>query len=387
MTYSRKGGISWLEYNIIPTVFQSGLPLMMRDLKDDMAMGLEMLGGQLDNLKYTCDRGFNGVMQGIEYLGGLFDCRMTMAIEQMQTTNEHLKQVLENLDEIHQTLLTPTQTQALEFRDMGTARLARGLYDKAIESFLEAEKLNDTDFITQLQLGKLYLYGKDKYVDVIDLNKALAHLTAAVRYGTAEIKYLASTKNTALLREVNFLLSEACFHAAQTLFVLGNEAYQKEGNKLTEPVKKLYKRMLEYTRDSYTYGPLLTVKYLEAKANLMLENPAQAILILKKIFEKDFTFFYMFKKDKDYNDLQEQINKELLKLKPKGKNNQCMLSYELMKLNNPKRAIEEAEKALCSDVLVYERFKKPIFAPIEQELDSIAFWAGIKQLKPCFPDK
>lgn len=387
MTYSRKGGMSWLEYNIIPAEFQSGLPMMMKDLREDMTMGLDMLGGQLNDLKYTCDRGFNGVMQGIAYLGGLFDCRMTMVIEQMQTSNEHLKQILESLDEIHQTLLTPTQTQALEFRDMGTARLARGLYDKAIESFLEAEKLNDTDFITQLQLGKLYLYGKDKYIDVVDLNKALEHLTSAVRYGTAEVKYLASTKNPALLTEVKFLLSEACFHAAQTLFVLGNEEYQKEGNKLTEPVKKLYSRMLEYAKDSYTYVPLLAVKYLEAKANLMLENPAQAISILKTILAKDFTFFYMLKQDKDYDNLQEQISKELLKLKPKGKNNQCMLSYELMKLNNPNRAIEEAEKALGEDLLVYERFKKPIFAPIKQKLDSIAFWAGIKQLKPRFPDK
>ena len=172
-------------------------------------------GRGLDRLNRTFAWGFDSVRSSIEELNATFSYNMGLVVAQLQTENQLHLGVIERLDAIHKTLESPTLTQAREFYRAGCERLARGLLDKALEAFLKSEAKNDTDFLTQLQLGRLYLYGKDEDDDVVDLEKALRHLMLAARFSKAEISFLPEAAASA---------GEALAHAAITCFLLAGEA-------------------------------------------------------------------------------------------------------------------------------------------------------------------
>jgi WD40 repeat protein len=179
-------------------------------------------GHRFDAVNRTLDWGFKVVSQGldsarssIEDLNANFGYGLGLLLTQLQARGQSLLVVAERLDEIHKTRENLSLKQAREFYRAGCERLERGLLDKAIEAFLKSEEKNDTDFLTQLQLGRLYLYGKDKDGDVIDLEQARNHLLLAARFGKAEIGFLP---------EASASTGEALLHAAISCFVLASEA-------------------------------------------------------------------------------------------------------------------------------------------------------------------
>ncbi|TAK63492.1 MAG: hypothetical protein EPO24_04190 [Bacteroidetes bacterium] len=196
----------------------------------------------------TLDWGFsrvesalNDVNVSIEDLQADFDYGIGLLVTQMQIQNEHLSNLIDKLDAVHKTLQSPTLTKAREFFNIGCERLKKGLLDKALEAFLEAEKYNDTDFFTQYNIGMLFLQGKDEDDNVINLHKAKNHLTLAVRYAKAEISVDSSFSN---------LAAQALFHSSlATYFQLGEFDYSKEkkkANLLLEESKGLAEQAIAY---------------------------------------------------------------------------------------------------------------------------------------------
>jgi tetratricopeptide (TPR) repeat protein len=104
--------------------------------------------------------------------------------------------------------------QARELFRIGQERLGKGLLDKALEAFLQSEQKNDVDFLLQLQIGKLHLYGRDAASNVIDLPQAERHLLLAARYADAE-------KGT--IPGWNEYCGQAYFHAAVAVYLLGEQ--------------------------------------------------------------------------------------------------------------------------------------------------------------------
>lgn len=382
MTYSRKSEIGWLEYNLRPSWTLSGSPMMIKELNDDINANFLAMSNQIHEINGTLNHGFNGIIEAIAILGGLFETRMTAIIEQNTKTHKFLYTIAQQLDAIYQTLRTPTQTKALEFRDMGLERMSRGLNDKALESFLESEKFNDTDLITQIQLGKIYLYGGEGLTSLIDLQKAKQHLTNAARYAKAEIKYLTSRKKTQLLHNTKFLAGEIGIHLAQLYFLLGNDFYK---NNQKEQASIAYSQMATAAEFSIQNMPNLEASYLAAKSAVMLGNNTKALDLLKGIFQQNLTYLYKVKKDGDFSDLISEIDNMLLSLTTKGTNNFCMLSYELMRLNQPELALKMIKKAFSADYTTYKRFNKPIFLPIKEKINATAFWSALKELKEETP--
>ncbi|RME01328.1 MAG: hypothetical protein D6814_01720, partial [Calditrichaeota bacterium] len=127
---------------------------------------IKKFGEGFDALNGTLDRGFGRLEKviretkgSIEDLRASFDYNMALMLEQMQLQNETSLRILNKLDDIHATLQNPLLTQARELFRIGCERLIKGLLDKALEAFLASAEKDETNFMTQLLIGKLYLYG------------------------------------------------------------------------------------------------------------------------------------------------------------------------------------------------------------------------------------
>jgi len=109
---------------------------------------------------------------GFEALRAEFEWGFTLMVDRMDTQIDQFSQIAARLDAIHKTLQSPLLTQARELFHLGQEHFRKGLLDKALEAYLKAERKNEVDFPLQLQIGKLFLYGRDEDDDVIDLPKA-----------------------------------------------------------------------------------------------------------------------------------------------------------------------------------------------------------------------
>jgi len=165
--YQRQEGLTWKQYLVGNLFTLAGNAIIAKSVES--------------GIRYE----ISNIADGINSLSAKFNYGMTLILQQLEAQNKSFENIFNKLDEIHETLKNPLLTKATEYRNMGMERLARGLLDKAIESFLESEKKNDTDSFVQMQLGKLYMYGKDVNYDIVDMEKAEKHLELAHRYGEA----------------------------------------------------------------------------------------------------------------------------------------------------------------------------------------------------------
>jgi hypothetical protein len=78
---------------------------------------------------------------------------LELLLSQAEAQNRRLTDIVAKLDEIHKTLESPLLTQARELYRIGSERLSKGLLDKALEAFLQAEQKNDADFFIEYQIG------------------------------------------------------------------------------------------------------------------------------------------------------------------------------------------------------------------------------------------
>jgi hypothetical protein len=98
-----------------------------------------------------------GLQDGFEEMRASFEWGFTLLAERMDVQIQLVSQVVAKLDAIHNILQAPLMTQARELFNLGQERLRKGLWDKALEAFHQAQQKNDVDFLLQLQMGKLLL--------------------------------------------------------------------------------------------------------------------------------------------------------------------------------------------------------------------------------------
>jgi tetratricopeptide (TPR) repeat protein len=243
----------------------------------------KQFGSGFDSINCTLEWGFNrleyilhDVSASIDSLHADFNYSMGLLLEAASTTNRLLTGLLGRLDAIHRTLESPTLTQAREFYRIGCERLSKGLLDKALEAFTDAEKKNDTDFFTQFNLGKLYLYGIDDDDNVLDLQKAKTHLLLASRYAKAEVTVDATFANCA---------AEALLHASIAAY-----AQSGEPNVLEDPnrTNQLIDEARGLASDAVRLYPRLSeASYHHAKCCALLGEPTTAITSLETAIAVD----------------------------------------------------------------------------------------------------
>lgn len=334
MGYQRSKEITWFEYTSYPASAQSTPSAMMHKAIEEeiqnVSSGLDNLNENFVQASLAMISGINGTTDAIEKLGVLFDVKMSILIDTLSVTNDHLMRISDTLDKILEVSSNPEQTKASESRRVGISRLVRHLFDKALESFLKSLELNDTDFFVNLQIGKLYLYCNTEENNVIDLEKAEKYLKDALKYGQAEL-IAPNIVNSKQYTEIKKIVSEIALHCYQLYLVKANDLYFKENEILTDEVKKQYQKALDYAIISDNIYPTIEAKYSKAKSSVLMGKSENAMKILLKILEADFKFIYRIRKDKDFDIVLELIENSLEIIDVKNKESKFFYCIEMMK--------------------------------------------------------
>ena len=279
-------------------------------VNNTLAEGFGMVGRQLD-----------AVNQGIEELGAIFEYGLGLLIEQVVIQNQLLSDVLEKLDAMHQTLQTPTLTQAREFYNIGRQRLNKGFLDKALEAFLQAEAKNDTDFLIQSALGHLYLYGLNEDCNVVDIVKAEQHFRNAARYAKPEISQLPEARK---------YCGEAYLHASIACYAQAHEEQhgvkQLSVDTLLQNAAKLAQQATEI------YSPLGEGFYQYAKMQALLGDTPQALTSLTQAIKRDRNYCLKTDADRDFDAIRPQIFEVFEQLRQQAQDEARTALYDVQHL-------------------------------------------------------
>ncbi len=252
-------------------------------------------GDRFDQVNGTLQEGFGQVGEGIAALGAAFEWGMSLLIQRMDEQNRLLDGILQRLEAIHHTLQTPTLTQAREFYNIGRDRLRKGLLDKALESFLQAEAKNDTDFLTQYSLGHLYLYGVNEDSSTLNLPKAEQHFRNAARYAKPEIQQVPDAQR--YCGEAYFHASVACYlQACASRDAPTARRLWEESRKLADTAQRVYPQLSE-------------ALFQQAKSAALLGDAPAALHSLT----------LAFKADRNFDSLRPQIFKVIEGLREEAK--------------------------------------------------------------------
>ncbi len=250
-----------------------------------VAKGADMLAQKLSQVDASIDTLRADWTYGLELL-----------LSQAEAQNRRLTDIVAKLDEIHKTLESPLLTQARELYRIGSERLSKGLLDRALEAFLQAERKNDADFFIEYQIGKLYLYGLDRDDNVVDLEQAKLHLKQAVRYGEAEL--LAAPEFARWVGESGLHLSIALWACASDLAVSGQPT---ESRTSLEEARKAVCRAIE------AYPRLSESHYHSAKYSALLREPESALPSLEAAIRLDREYCLKVYSDPDFDGISSEV--------------------------------------------------------------------------------
>ncbi len=271
-------------------------------LSNSLEWGLNQINDALQDVSYE-----------IESLHSDFNYNMALLIDEVRINNKLFTDMIGKLDAIHKTLESPTLTQAREYYHIGCERLSKGLLDKALEAFLEAQKKNDTDFFIQFHIGKLYLYGVDEDDNILNLIEAKKHLLLAARYAKAEISI-----------DQNFakFAAEALLHASIAVYAqLGEKAIIDD----SEMTKSLLQEAKKLTSDAIKLCKDIPESFYHlAKYTSLLNDPDYSISNLETAIISDRNYAVKVDIDHAFDPIRPYVHKLLSKLK-ENKKNECQV--------------------------------------------------------------
>ena len=244
---------------------------------------------QLQNIEDALNEGF-------EALRAEFEWGFTLVVDRMDRQIEQLSEITAKLDDIHKTLQSPLLTQARELFQLGEDRRKKGLLDKALQAYLQSEQKDDVYFPLQLQIGKVYLYGRDEDDNVIDLPQAEKHLLLAARYADAEKDVLA---------QWNEWSGQAYFHAGIAAYLIG-EQEQAVGRQ--DSMRSCLERALGHLNKAAILWPRFTeIIYTQAKCHALLGQIQDAAQKMQILSDKDRRYFAKASRDGDFGSFRADI--------------------------------------------------------------------------------
>ncbi len=308
----------------------------------------QILGDRFNSVSNSINWGFDrieyalqDVNSSIESLHSDFNYGIALILEQAHVSNELLTGLINKLDDINRTLQNPTLNESREFYKIGCVRLSKGLLDKALDSFIEAEKKNDTDVFTQFYIGKLYLYGINKDANVIDLDKAKQHLLYAARYAKSE-----------KIVDYSFVKieAEAYLHASISIYAQLGEISIKEN---PVKIKELLSEALQIIQKAISLNPKLTEAYYHSAIySALLNDSSSAIEYLEKAIEIDRNYTIKVGEDGAFDNIRSEIVSFLNALKEKRKV-ECF-----SRAQDAETFFSEAMQWHLEDSLLHNEFKK-----------------------------
>ena len=236
------------------------------------------------------------VEEGLEHLRAEFNWGFTLIADSLAEQTRVLRDVTAKLDKLQETLDLPLRTQARELFNEGRLRLEKGLLEKALERFLQAEQKNDVDFPLQLEIGTLYLYGKNNDEDVINLQAAENHFLLAAKYARAE--------RNSLTQWYRFC-GQAYSHAAWAAYLSGQD---EKAAANVGGMRACLNRALEHISKAIAVWPQFTeAPYLFAKCSALLERNAEAVDALQALFDRDRRYIGKATDDADFSSIRSEL--------------------------------------------------------------------------------
>jgi len=230
--------------------------------------------------------GIEGLRAGIEDLRAEFEWGFTLMIDRMERQINVLNRIVGQLDAIRHAVQLPSTTRARELFALGQRDQQKGLLPEALEKFLAAERENKVNFPLQLQIGKLFLYGKDRDNTLIDLPKAEQHMLLAARYAGVERGY-------------EKYQGEALFHAAIAAYLIGKD--EKAVGHVDGMRSCLERALTSLTCAVRSWPKFSEIVYLQAKCHALLGQEQAALEKLKDLSDRDRRYFAKMSQDKDFD--------------------------------------------------------------------------------------
>jgi tetratricopeptide (TPR) repeat protein len=221
----------------------------------------------------------------------------SLVVDRLEKQTKIVSDIAQRLDSIHQTLKSPLMTQATELWQLGEDYFNRGLFDRALEKFLQSEQKNDVFFPLQLRIGTLFLEGRNLECNVINLSEAERHLLLAARYALAEQK---ATENA-----IEYA-GKAYYRAAQAAYLIGADC-QRCGN--IEGTKECLERALAHlVKAAKCWPEFRGVLFLRAKCYALLENKQEALECIRILSDTDRTFHSAAMEDGDFATIRQNVD-------------------------------------------------------------------------------
>ncbi len=386
MTYQRNKNTDWGKYTFLPSILQTTPNALIRNYIQNYVNGLPEGFSEIANDSYHMNENavqrLPSMIATIENLGNVFDFKLSLPIDTITVANGNLRMVLAYLDALREPQKNPKMAEACEYRSSGINKLSVSLFDKALEFFLKAIELDDSDFFVNLQVAKIYLYCNNSEQNLIDLDKAESYLKKALRYGQAELtspRLIGKIKET---HDIKKMVAEIALHLSVLYLVTGNELYFKENEVLTENVTGKYGQMLEFAVLSNGIYQTLESKYMQAKANILMAKNKEALDILQKLLDDDLQFIYRLRQDSDFSSVIETIENSFEVISSSKPENTFIKAFEMLRKGNHDYAKKLARKILLEEQEYFDRFSAKCFDPIRKDIEGFRFLSIINSLSP-----
>jgi tetratricopeptide (TPR) repeat protein len=242
---------------------------------------LEAIRDSLDEIQADLRWGFNVVIDRLD--------------RQIAVFSEAVKA----LDAIHKTLQSPLMTQAKELFDWGEDRFHKGLYDKALDAFLHSEQKNEVNFLLQLRIGTLFLEGRNRDCNVIDLPSAEKHLVLADRYAQAEAKSVPNWREFS---------GEARYRAGMAAYLIG-EQKQQAGD--SSAMRACLERAVEHFQRSLQFRDNNCTIYSQAKCHALLGQKQDALALFEMLSDRNRKYLAEVTHDPDFDSIRNDVERVL----------------------------------------------------------------------------
>lgn len=242
---------------------------------------------RLDKISGILTSGFKDVAGAIMAFHADFNEKMELVIGRLDLINENLNRILE-------ALINPRKTLLQEYYRDGCRLFFQGILHKAEKKFELALEIDDTDFSTHYQLGRLYLEGVDQETkeNVVDLEKANYHLLqASTIYGRGLLRSSPSSSG---------IVAVAYLYASRSFYV------QMKSNSDSALLAKAIELAMESVKiqPSFSFAHLFLARYYSLCDNISLMNHH-----LRNAIEIDRNYFFTVDNDETFNPHRETIKK------------------------------------------------------------------------------
>ncbi len=253
---------------------------------------------------------------------------MGLLLSQMELQAEILDNILRELDAIREILRNPIQTQARELFRRGCVRVQKGFLTKALNEFHGALKLDDTDFLVQFELGRLYLFGASPSETVVDLNRARQHLREAIRNGLADLRVSDAPQSAQVLVPP---IAEAHLDLAIALFYLAGQ-HRFEGN--SERSTQLLEEAAACARQATELDSgLAEAHYYTAKIAAVSDDAISSLIALHKCIALNRAYALRVTNEPDFDGIRDAVTEALEELRDQTLTQARADLYALLKVH------------------------------------------------------